>query len=153
MPRASQFRAKSSDEVFWHGFGERKKSVLFVTDEALTWPWVGVECVDKEYTEKPSIALVCNFHTFKSFSLKIEKVFDGIWRKGKKRGNWRVLYNSEWATMCQTRNKMHNQCHTSWKMWQPSVIYLIIVVQTAGWWGLGLARRKYIEYSWIMSVT
>ncbi|XP_065073895.1 vascular endothelial growth factor receptor 1 isoform X2 [Ochlerotatus camptorhynchus] len=47
--------------------------------------------------------------------------------------------------MCQARNKMHNQCHTSWKMWQPSVIYLIIIVQTAGWWGLGHARPSDLE--------
>ncbi|XP_062547592.1 vascular endothelial growth factor receptor 1-like isoform X3 [Armigeres subalbatus] len=44
--------------------------------------------------------------------------------------------------MCQMKKEiMHNQCHISWrKMWQPSVIYLLVIVQTAGWWRLGQAR-------------
>lgn len=51
--------------------------------------------------------------------------------------------------MCQTKRKLHNQCHTGGggrrKMGWPSssVIYLIVIVQTAGWWRLGLARRKF----------
>ncbi|XP_021702029.1 vascular endothelial growth factor receptor 1 isoform X3 [Aedes aegypti] len=48
--------------------------------------------------------------------------------------------------MCQTKRKLHNQCHTGWsKMWQPSVIYLIVIVQTAGWWRLGIARPSDLE--------
>nr|XP_029709178.1 vascular endothelial growth factor receptor 1 isoform X11 [Aedes albopictus] len=53
--------------------------------------------------------------------------------------------------MCQTKRKLHNQCHTGSggrrKMGWPSssVIYLIVIVQTAGWLRLGLARPSDLE--------
>nr|XP_029719637.1 vascular endothelial growth factor receptor 1-like isoform X2 [Aedes albopictus] len=53
--------------------------------------------------------------------------------------------------MCQTKRKLHNQCHTGGggrrKMGWPSssVIYLIVIVQTAGWLRLGLARPSDLE--------
>lgn len=49
--------------------------------------------------------------------------------------------------MCQMKKEiMHNQCHISWKkMWKPSVIYLLVFAQTAGWWSLGQARPSDFE--------
>lgn len=106
----------------------------------VAWPWVGVDR-DSFVLEKRgscAISIRSSHSIWKSFFLARHIILEGAlgWKK-------EVRY-SEWATMCQTKRKLHNQCHTGWsKMWQPSVIYLIVIVQTAGWWRLGVARRKF----------